>query len=72
LRISRSKTEFIEYEFGGRDQEVDGTRRAMTISGDDVIGEIESFKYLGPFVQRNEGFVVDVKHRIKCVWMKWR
>jgi len=49
LRISRSKIERIEYDFGGRDQKIDGTRRTMTISGD-VIGEIESFKYLGSFV----------------------
>jgi len=44
LRISRSKTKYIENEFGGRDQEVDGARRA--INGD-IIGEVESFKYLG-------------------------
>lgn len=29
-----------------RDQEVDGTRRSMTISGD-AIGDVERFKYLG-------------------------
>jgi len=46
LRISRNKTEYIEYDFGGRDQGVNGTRRAMTISGD-VIGEVKSFKSLG-------------------------
>jgi len=44
-------------------------RRAMTISCD-VIGEIESFKYLGSFVKRDEGFEMDLKHRIKCGWMK--
>jgi len=31
LRISKSKTEHIEYEFGGRTQEVYETRRAITI-----------------------------------------
>jgi len=31
LRFIRNKTEYIEYDFGGRDQVVDGTRRAMTI-----------------------------------------
>jgi len=43
----------------------------MTISGD-VIGKVESFKYLRLFVKRNGSFGMDVKHRIKCVWMKWR
>jgi len=45
LRISRNRTEYIEYAFGGRgDQAVDGTRRTMTISGD-VTGEVGSFEY---------------------------
>jgi len=55
LKISRNKTEYIiEYDFGEKGQEVDGTR---TISGD-VIGEVDSFKYLGSFVQRDGGFGV--------------
>jgi len=65
LSISRNKTEYIEYDLGGKDQEVDRMRRAMTISGD-VIGEFESFKYLGSFVQRDRGFGMDVKLRVKC------
>jgi hypothetical protein len=70
LRINISKTECIEYEFDEREQ-VDGTRSAMTISGVEV-SEVESFKYLGSFVQKNGGLDEDVKHRIKCGWMKWR
>jgi len=31
LRISRNKTEFIEYDFGGSDQKIDRTRRPITI-----------------------------------------
>jgi hypothetical protein len=46
-------------------------RRPMTMSGD-VIGEIENHKYLGSFVQKDGGFSIDIKHRIKCSWMKWR
>jgi hypothetical protein len=38
----------------------------------DMIGEVENFKYLGLFVQKDTGFGMDVKHRIKCGWMKWR
>jgi hypothetical protein len=45
LRISRNKTEYIEYDFRRRYQEVEGMRRPMTISGD-VIGEVKNFKYL--------------------------
>jgi len=41
----------------------------MTIS---VISEVVSFKYLGYFLQRDGGFGMDVKNRIKCGWIKWR
>lgn len=44
-----------EYNFGGRGQEVDRTRREMTICGD-VIRKIENFRYLGSYVQNNGGF----------------
>lgn len=43
----------------------------MTMSGD-VINEIQSFNYLAFLVQRDEGFGIDVKHRMKCGWMKCR
>lgn len=59
-----------EYKLGER-EEVDETRSVITISGDEV-SEIESFKYLGCIVQKNGGFVKNVKHRIKCEWIKWR
>ena len=68
LRISRNKTEDIEYDFGGRNQEVDVIRRPMAIISNDV----ENFKYLGSFVQKGGVFGIDVKHRIKCGRLKWR
>jgi len=41
----------------------------MAISGD-VIGKVESFKYLGSFVQKDSGFKMEVKQRIESGWMK--
>jgi len=39
----------------------------------DEAREVGSFKYLGvPIVQENGGFDEDVKHRIKCGWIKLR
>lgn len=46
LRISRKKIEYTENKFGERYQKVDNMTRLMTIN-DDVIGELENFKYLG-------------------------
>jgi hypothetical protein len=43
----------------------------MTISSD-FIGEVEYFKYLGSFVQKNRSLGMNINHRIKYVWMKWR
>jgi hypothetical protein len=44
-------------------------RRLVTISGN-VIGEVNIYKYLGSFVQKDEVFGVNVKHRINCGWIK--
>jgi hypothetical protein len=41
----------------------------MTIRGE-VIGVVENIKYLGSFVQKDGSFSMDIKHRIKCGWMK--
>jgi len=40
-------------------------RTGMTIDRD-KIREVEIFKYLGSFVQKDRGFEEDVKHRIRC------
>lgn len=42
LRICRSKTEFKEYEFGRREQDINGTKRGMSI-GRNVVSEVEHF-----------------------------
>lgn len=34
LRISRNKIEYIDYEFGENDQEVEAIKRSMIIGGD--------------------------------------
>jgi hypothetical protein len=46
-------------------------QRPMIIC-DNLISEVENFKYLRLCVQKDEGFGMDVKLRIKCGWMKWR
>jgi len=39
---------------------------------EDEVSEVEIFKYLGSFVQKNGGNDEGVKHRIKCGWIKWK
>lgn len=43
----------------------------MKLSGDEV-DEIEKLKYLESVIQKDMGVEEDMKHRIKCSWMKWR
>lgn len=43
----------------------------MTIIGD-VRRDINSFKYLELFIQKNCGFNENMKHRIKCGLIEWR
>lgn len=51
LMININKTEYIQFQFGGRGQDVDRIRQVMTISSD-VIGEADSFKYFESLVQK--------------------
>jgi len=50
LMISKSKTEYVEYEFDEIDY-VDETKSVMTISGDEV-NEVGSYKYFGFLYKR--------------------
>jgi len=43
----------------------------MSIYGDEI-KEVEYFKYLESFVQKNNGFDEDVKHKIRYRWITWR
>jgi hypothetical protein len=46
-------------------------RIPITIIGD-VIGEVENFKYFGSILLMGGSFGMDVKHRIKYGWVKWK
>lgn len=48
-----------------RELVIEVKRRVMTKSRD-AVDEVESFKYLESFVQKNGGFNEDVKHWVKC------
>jgi hypothetical protein len=67
LRIGRNKTEYKEYDFGGRYQDIEGMKRPMKISGN-VMVKIEGFKYLKSFIQKDGSFGMDVIHRINIIY----
>lgn len=54
----KSKTVYMEYNFGGRDQGLSNTLRVMAVSDDkgEQVGNLE--KYLECFIQRNKGLMI--------------
>jgi len=81
LKIIRSKTEYIKYEFDEREQEV---KMSSGMTGEDEVKEIESFKYLG-FLYTRTGVLTRMwkiglgmgrssgeKHLIYCVIRKFQ
>ncbi|XP_076909032.1 uncharacterized protein LOC143566145 [Bidens hawaiensis] len=68
LKISRSKTEYLNYDFGGVNDNED---IQITIEGQ-VVPQVTKFKYLGSFVQSDGDLDSDVAHRVQVGWYRWR
>ena len=66
FRLSRSKTEYMECRFSGRDN-----ISAITLDGKNISSS-DCFKYLGSIIQADGELDDDVAHRIQAGWMKWR
>jgi hypothetical protein len=67
FRLSRSKTEYIKYDFSATTQEEGDVRL-----GGQVVPKKDTFRYLGSMLQKNGDIDEDVSHRIKADWLKWR
>lgn len=67
FRVSRTKTEYMRCDFGTATQE----EGDVSLEGQ-VVPRKDTFRYLGSMLQRDGGIDVDVSHRIKAGWMKWR
>lgn len=67
LRISRSKTEYLECDYGGTAEtecEIRIDNRALP--------KVDNFKYLGSVLTQDANVDKDVDHRINTAWLKWR
>jgi hypothetical protein len=68
LRISRTKTEYMECKFSSR-----GNNEGIDVKiGEECIPMKDIFKYLGSIFQHDGGIDGDVTHRINAGWLKWR
>ena len=63
--MSRTKIEYIRYDFDGVVQEEGDT----SLEGQ-VVLKNDTFRYLGSMLQRNGDIDADVSHRIKARWIK--
>ncbi|XP_016482341.1 uncharacterized protein LOC107803216 [Nicotiana tabacum] len=68
LKLSRTKTEYLECNFNGVAQESD---KHVWLDMQ-VIPKRENFKYLGSVIKSDGEIDKDGTHRIEAGWMKWR
>ena len=68
FRISRSKTEYMCCSFDNRQTHED----IETVLGEDVIRQVDKFKYLGSVIQEDCEVDGDINNRIQAGWCKWR
>jgi hypothetical protein len=68
LKISRTKTERMSYRFSGQPADP----QSMLKCGEDEVKRVQKFKYLGSYFHESGEIDVDVEHRVKCGWQKWR
>ena len=68
FRLSRTKTEYLEYKFS---VELDESSVEVRLAAQ-IILKSERFKYLGSVLQGSGDIDSDVIHRIGAAWMKWR
>nr|XP_009778447.1 PREDICTED: uncharacterized protein LOC104227812 [Nicotiana sylvestris] len=66
FKLSRSKTEYLEYKFSAESRDIGGDVRL----GSQVIPKRDSFKYPGSMIQGDGEIDEDVTHRIGDRWMK--
>jgi hypothetical protein len=67
FRLSRTKTEYMMYQFSGEnldDGDVSLDGRAVPTN--------DTFRYLGSMLQSEGEINEDVSHRIRAGWAKWR
>ena len=68
MRISRPKTQFIDFKFGqGNGQ----GREQVKILGEEL-QRVHRFKYLGASVEETEGMTTEISQRVSAAWGNWK
>ena len=68
MRISRPKTQFIDFKFGQYNGQ---GREPVKILGEEL-QRVHHFKYLGSSVETTGGMTTDISQRVSAAWINWK
>ena len=68
MRVSRPKTQFIDFSF---EQNAQGNRTQVKILGEEV-ERVTHFKYLGTSIEEEGGMETEIAKRVGAGWMNWK
>ena len=68
MRVSRPKTQFMEFSF---EQNAQGNRPHVQILGEED-ESVTHFKYLGTSIEEEGGMETDIAKRVGAGWMNWK
>ena len=68
MRVSRPKTQFIDFSF---EQNAQGNRTQVKILGEEV-ERVTDFKYLGTSIEEEGGMETEIAKRVGAGWMNWK
>ena len=68
MRISRPKTQFMDFNFG---QDNDQEREPVKILGEEL-QRVHHFKYLGSSVEETGGMATEITQRVSAAWRNWK
>ena len=68
MRISRSKTQFIDFKFG---QDTGQGREPVKILGEEL-QRVHHFRYLGSSVGDTGGMTTEISQRVSAAWGNWK
>ena len=68
MRVSRPKTQFMEFSF---EQNAQGNRPQVQILGEEV-ERVTHFKYLGTSIEEEGGMETEIAKRVGAGWMNWK
>ena len=68
MRISRPKTQFVDFKFG---QDNGPGREPVTVLGKELL-RVLHFKYLGSSVEETGGMTTEISQRVNAAWGNWK